>query len=546
MANELNQTNEGRAARPADAMRPADVARHTDAARPADVARPASRAANAAKASPSKPSAKRSAGRKPAARRTPPRRDEVGRILHASAVAAVALVLVLGVLSLFRPQINLAYAAHLIRSGRTEAAEVRLNALERDGYPAQRVANLRFALADKYLEKREPARALALLDELPEGDESREISRRARYEQAEDAYESKRFDAAAQQFYQLGDYMDSAARCSESRCAAAVLAYRLGREDDARQLLIHADDPAAHIEAAARAVISDDAEVQRLLDIDLFNPEKLAQLERTVAELSAAREGAASGRIAVGERHTVGVRTDGAVLAVGDNSSGQCDVSGWSDIVQVAAGARHTLGLRLDGTVAATGDDSFGQCDVSGWTDIIAVAANAYGSFGLKSDGTVVASRIYADRASGWHGVTRIAAGGYSAGCLYGQGAMLALHPGAQLDAAVTASQLALCGAVSAAVQADGALVSSYPDAPEWTNLHGVAVSSTVLLGVSNDGSARLYTFRTGLEEALAIDGRAVEAAAGGHHWAVLTEDGRVFAFGENDAGQCDVSGWHL
>ena len=29
-----------------------------------------------------------------------------------AAVAAVALVLVLGVLSLFRPQINLAYAAH--------------------------------------------------------------------------------------------------------------------------------------------------------------------------------------------------------------------------------------------------------------------------------------------------------------------------------------------------------------------------------------------------------------------------------------------------
>lgn len=30
----------------------------------------------------------------------------------------------------------------------------------------------------------------------------------------------------------------------------------------------------------------------------------------------------------------------------------------------------HTVGLKSDGTVVATGWNEYGQCDVSGWTDI--------------------------------------------------------------------------------------------------------------------------------------------------------------------------------
>ena len=66
----------------------------------------------------------------------------------------------------------------------------------------------------------------------------------------------------------------------------------------------------------------------------------------------------------------------------------------------IAAGRRHTVGLKLDGTVAAVGDNNYGQCDISGWRDVVAVAAgnvhmatntaNAH-TLGLESDGTVVA-----------------------------------------------------------------------------------------------------------------------------------------------------------
>ena len=95
--------------------------------------------------------------------------------------------------------------------------------------------------------------------------------------------------------------------------------------------------------------------------------------------------------VAAGGYHTVGLQSDGTVVATGDNESGQCDVGDWENIIQVAAGELHTVGLKTDGTVVAVGDNSYGQCNVSGWEDIIQVAAGGYHTVGLKSDGTVVA-----------------------------------------------------------------------------------------------------------------------------------------------------------
>ncbi len=49
--------------------------------------------------------------------------------------------------------------------------------------------------------------------------------------------------------------------------------------------------------------------------------------------------------LAAGEKHTVGLETSGTLVAMGDISYGQCDVSGWTHIIQFAAGKYHTVGL---------------------------------------------------------------------------------------------------------------------------------------------------------------------------------------------------------
>nr|WP_237686511.1 RCC1 domain-containing protein [Arthrobacter jiangjiafuii] len=64
---------------------------------------------------------------------------------------------------------------------------------------------------------------------------------------------------------------------------------------------------------------------------------------------------------------TVGVTAGGRVLAVGDNSRGQCDTASWRDVVAVAGGSTHTLALRTDGSVLAAGNNDDGQCSTTGW-----------------------------------------------------------------------------------------------------------------------------------------------------------------------------------
>lgn len=52
-------------------------------------------------------------------------------------------------------------------------------------------------------------------------------------------------------------------------------------------------------------------------------------------------------QVAAGERHSLALRKDGAVVAWGDNSAGQCRVPKPNkDFVAVAAGAAHSMAIR--------------------------------------------------------------------------------------------------------------------------------------------------------------------------------------------------------
>lgn len=77
--------------------------------------------------------------------------------------------------------------------------------------------------------------------------------------------------------------------------------------------------------------------------------------------------------IAAGHRHSIVLKADGTVMAVGNNKLGQCNVRDWRNIIAVAAGNvhratntgnAHTIGLKSDGTVVAVGDNEYGQCNL--------------------------------------------------------------------------------------------------------------------------------------------------------------------------------------
>jgi len=56
----------------------------------------------------------------------------------------------------------------------------------------------------------------------------------------------------------------------------------------------------------------------------------------------------------------------------------------------------------------------------------------------------------------------------------------------------------------------------------------------------------RSFFYRPGDAVAIAASGEAVEVESSGTHHVVLTSNGRVNAFGNNDFGQCNTQDWIL
>lgn len=98
-----------------------------------------------------------------------------------------------------------------------------------------------------------------------------------------------------------------------------------------------------------------------------------------------------------GAGHTVGLKSDGTVVAVGDNTWGQCDISSWTDIIKVVAGDWYTVGLKDNGTVLITGQNIKGTyyidkdvlLEINTKHDIVDIAAGYGQTFLLHEDGSI-------------------------------------------------------------------------------------------------------------------------------------------------------------
>ena len=296
--------------------------------------------------------------------------------------------------------------------------------------------------------------------------------------------------------------------------------------------------------------------------------EKPQNIEETKARLQSARQriSPAQGLISGNWYHTVILKTNGKVAAVGNNENGQCNVYGWTDIVAISAGDKHTVGLKSDGTVVATGFQDghyttyYGQCDVSAWRNIVAISTFYEETVGLKSDGTilVVGNNHAPDqcyntiRSRNWSDIVAISAGyNYIVG-LKSDGTVVTteLHSMAKHWTDITAVSAGHSHIVG--LKSDGTVVAVGDDydgqcnVEKWTDIIAVDAGSAYTVGLKSDGTVVAVGRNESGQCNVSGWTDIVAISAGTGHTVGLKSDGTVVAVGYNRYGQCKVSGWKL
>jgi NOL1/NOP2/fmu family ribosome biogenesis protein len=266
--------------------------------------------------------------------------------------------------------------------------------------------------------------------------------------------------------------------------------------------------------------------------------------------------------VAAGGFHTLGLKSDGTVVAVGYNEYGQCDVGEWTDIVQVAAGGYHTVGLKSDGTAVAVGYNGNGECNVGRWTDIVQVATGGYyglaHTVGLKSDGTVVAVGNNAYGQCGvedWEDIVEVAAGVYHTAGLRSDGTVVIVGMDWAKDGVSGLTDIIRIAAGygdTVGLKADGIVVAAgannwgQADVNGWTDIIRIAAGPSHTVGVRSDNTvvSAGYNYYGQCD----VDGwkDIIQVAAGHLHTVGLRADGTVVTVGYNNDGQCNVGGWDL
>lgn len=227
-------------------------------------------------------------------------------------------------------------------------------------------------------------------------------------------------------------------------------------------------------------------------------------------------------KVSAGGEHSVGLVRSGVVVAVGSSAKGQTDVSKWKNIIDISAGDNHTVGVNNTGSVEATGDNTYGQCEVDEWSGIISVSAGSRHTVGLKLDGTVVATGDNSHgecNVSKWSNVVLVTAGnGFTAG-LTGDGKILFA----------------------------GDDTYGISDAKKEKDIFSISAGGYNLLVVYTDGSVKSIGSNDRNQGVTDLWRNIVVTAGGEHHSVAVASDGKAYAVGSNDNGQtaveniCDV-----
>ena len=356
------------------------------------------------------------------------------------------------------------------------------------------------------------------------------ISPEIKYSKAISLMENGNYWEAIVAFQELGDYRDSKAKSDQCKAAFEEACYRQAEIFQQNGEIVKAamafGKAGDYLDAKTRSfALWDQVAVRDTLIAGTYHTVGLKADGTVVAvgnyNVNARKVTKWTDIVAIsaGGYHTVGLKADGTVVAVGSNDDGQCDVSDWTDIVAISAGGYHTVGLKADGTVVALGSNNHRKCDVSDWTDIVAISAGGYHTIGLKADGTVVAvgrNDYNQCDVTDWADIVAISAG--------------TLH--------------------TVGLKADGTVVAvgrnndGQCNVSGWTDIVAISAGGSHTIGLKSDGT--VVAVGSSDNDQCAVSGWAgiVAISAGGSHTIGLKADGTVVAVGYNISGQCDVSSW--
>jgi alpha-tubulin suppressor-like RCC1 family protein len=264
--------------------------------------------------------------------------------------------------------------------------------------------------------------------------------------------------------------------------------------------------------------------------------------------------------ISAGNYHTIGLKRDGTVVAVGNNNYGQLNVSGWKDIVSISAGNNHTVGLKRDGTVVAVGNENYyGQLNVSNWKDIVSISAGDNYTIGLKKDGTVEAVGVNGEGqidVSNWKDIVAISAGVISTVGLKSDGTVVGVgyNGCGQLNVSNWNDVVAISAEANYTVglKADGTVVAvgenSYGqlNVSTWKDIVAISAKGSVTIGLKRDGTVVAVGSDNYGQLNVTNWQDIVSISRGSNYTVGLKADGTVVAIGYNGYGQLNVTNWNL